>query len=100
MVLGIGLLLAGMPLFAQGDDWLALHPRPLEQARLFLENLYEKPVTYEDPVWRWIGDSTALGTDPEGPMGRWLWDRHLDLPPSLTRAVKPRLRPRFDPKRH
>lgn len=89
--IAIGLSLVAISAFAQTVEWNPLYPRPLDQARLFLENQYEKPVTYEDPVWRWIGDSVAVGSEPDGPFGRLLWDRHFDLPREVTREENPKL---------
>jgi hypothetical protein len=82
--LAAGLSLVVAVALAQTADWNPIVPRPLEEAQLFLENQYEKPVTYEDPVWRWIGDSVAVGSQTDGPFGRLLWDRHLDLPDGVT----------------
>ncbi|HEX3748731.1 MAG TPA: hypothetical protein VHW09_32620 [Bryobacteraceae bacterium] len=83
--MAIGLSVAAIVVLAQTTDWDPIRARPLEEVRLFLENQYAKPVTYEDPVWRWAGDSVARGSEPDGPFGRWLWDRHLDLPRGVTR---------------
>jgi hypothetical protein len=58
---------------------------------MFLENQFEKPVTYEDPVWRWLGDSVAAGSQSDGPFGRLLWDRQLDLPNGSTAQESPKL---------
>jgi len=86
-----GLTLVATVALAQTADWSPLDPRPLEQARLFLENKYEKVVTYEDPVWRWAGDSVAAGSQSVRGFDRLLWERQLDLPPDVTAQESPKL---------
>ena len=85
LAMAVGVPLAAASAFGQAAGWDPLHPRPLNQLRLFLENQFEKTVTYEDPVWRWVADSVAVGSEPEGPMGRLLWERRLVLPAGVTR---------------
>jgi len=71
---------------AQTEEWIPVYPRPLEEAARFLEAEYHAPVTYEDPLWLWAGDSVVRGSDPDSPMARWLWDRKLNLPQETSRA--------------
>jgi len=66
-------------------------PRPLMDAALLLEARYAKPVTYEDPVWLWRGDSYLAGYDENLPMALALKGRSLTLPKGLTPAETPTL---------
>jgi hypothetical protein len=78
-------LLAGRAV-AQTRDWIPVHPRPLAAAARLLQAEYRAPVTYEDPLWLWAGDSVVRGSDPDSPTARWLWDRKLNLPQETSRA--------------
>ena len=58
-------------------------PRPVMDLALLLEERYRKPVTYEDPVWQWRGDSFVAGRDENALALRW---QSFLLPDGLTPA--------------
>ena len=50
---------------------------------------YAKPVTYEDPVWLWRGETRALGPNPTGIGALEVLPRSLTLPAGLTPEETP-----------
>ncbi|HUP04128.1 MAG TPA: hypothetical protein VMU19_09070 [Bryobacteraceae bacterium] len=70
----VGFALLALPIAASAPAQAPLTPRtetftwmaPLERMADEFQQLYAKPITYEDPIWRWRGDSDVLGTDRLG----------------------------------
>jgi hypothetical protein len=63
-------------------------PRPVMDLALLLEARYRKPVTYEEPVWQWNGDSDPAGRDDNTRAVKW---ESFILPEGLTPAESPAL---------
>lgn len=59
--------------------WLA----PLEKMADEFQRIYGKPITYEDPIWRWPGDYDVLGTGPTGHVTAVSKTHTLTLPEEL-----------------
>jgi hypothetical protein len=72
---------------AETFTWLA----PLERAADALQQRYGRPITYEDPIWRWAGDYNVLGAGRSGNQVMVPKTHTLVMPGGLTPATTPTL---------